>query len=135
MSQETCRQPWSHANRVGRGCPDGCRSAELLLGVETSFAVTCHCRRPRPVFRRPPTRTLFTLSSLSLAALASAASAQDRSTPASAIGETMLEEISVTAETAAAASPQAAPAASAGYVGGTPASVGSVHLWHLPVPV
>ncbi len=69
--------------------------------------------------RRPPTRILSTLSGLGLAALASAASAQDRSAPSAATGETTLEEISVTAETAAAASPQISPAASAGYVGGT----------------
>ncbi|MCJ2101013.1 TonB-dependent receptor [Methylobacterium sp. E-046] len=58
------------------------------------------------------------MSGVGLAALASAAVAQDRSAPSAAITETTLEEISVTSETAAAASPQVGPAASAGYVGG-----------------
>ena len=71
------------------------------------------------MFRRSTTRTLSTLSGLGLAALSSAAIAQDRSSPSAATTETTLEEISVTSETAAAASPQVGLSASAGYVGGT----------------
>jgi len=74
---------------------------------------------------RRPIRALLALSGCSLAALSTTTYALDRPNQAASTSETTLEEISVTAETAAP-KPQTAPAASAGYVGGVTGIGGSL---------
>ena len=121
-SQETCRQSWSHAKRIGRGVLVGV-GARMPRGdrAPASFAVTCHRRRPRSHVARLSVRSAlcapFSLAVLRPPSCPSRLRGPPRRRRADAEARRSARSRS-TAETAAPAGDGPGPAASAGYVGG-----------------